>query len=143
MRWSIRELHLLESRDQSWRVGARSAAAWPAPRRSRSIFAPFCCGDRGNLLLYSTTTVHANAPAIEELGGISRHYLNHRHEAHFPSEGIPAPLFVHESEREPVSESYDTLSVHRGTPALRVSHGDPSRAGIAGRLLRLDCGPRW
>ena len=62
--------------------------------------------DRGNLLLYSTTTVQANAPAVEELGGISRHYLNHRHEAQFPSDGIAAPLFVHESERESVSESY-------------------------------------
>jgi Metallo-beta-lactamase superfamily len=62
--------------------------------------------DHGNLLLYSTTTVQANAPAIEELGGISRHYLNHRHEAQFSSQGIDAPLFVHESERESVSKSF-------------------------------------
>jgi hypothetical protein len=71
--------------------------------------------DRGNLLLYSTTTVQANAPAIEALGGISRHYLNHRHEAQFSSKGIDAPLFVHESERESVSESYDI----RGTFSKR------------------------
>jgi hypothetical protein len=71
--------------------------------------------DRGNLLLYSTTTVQANAPAIEELGGISRHYLNHRHEAQFSSEGIDAPLFVHEAERESVRESYDI----RGTFSRR------------------------
>lgn len=62
---------------------------------------------RGNLLLYSTTTVRADAPAIEELGGISSHYLSHRHEAQFSSQGIDAPLFVHESERESVRESYD------------------------------------
>jgi glyoxylase-like metal-dependent hydrolase (beta-lactamase superfamily II) len=71
--------------------------------------------DHGNLLLYSTTTVRANAPAIEELGGISRHYLNHGHEALFPSEGIDAPLFVHASERESVSERYDI----RGTFSKR------------------------
>ncbi|MBW3653183.1 MAG: MBL fold metallo-hydrolase, partial [Actinobacteria bacterium] len=60
--------------------------------------------DRGNLLIYSTTTVRADAPAVKQLGGISRHYLNHGHEALFASERVDAPLFVHESERESVSE---------------------------------------
>jgi hypothetical protein len=76
--------------------------------------------DRGNLFLYSTTTVQANAPAIKELGGISRHYLNHRHEAQFSSDGITAPLFVHEAERESVRESYDI----RGTFSKRHALDD-------------------
>jgi len=71
--------------------------------------------DRGNLLLYSTTTVEASAPAIRELGGIARHYLNHRHEALLPSAWVDAPLFVHESERASVSKSYDV----RGTFSRR------------------------
>lgn len=71
--------------------------------------------DRGNLLLYSTTTLRADAPAVERLGGIARHYLNHGHEALFASERIGAPLFVHESEREAVRGRYDI----RGTFSRR------------------------
>jgi hypothetical protein len=71
--------------------------------------------DRGNLLLYSTSTLEERARAIEDLGGISRHYLNHRHEALFPSEWVDAPLFVHESERESVAEPYHV----RGTFSRR------------------------
>jgi glyoxylase-like metal-dependent hydrolase (beta-lactamase superfamily II) len=62
--------------------------------------------DRGNLLLYSTTALETDAVPIDGLGGISRHYLNHRHEALFPSGWVDAPLFVHESEREAVAEAY-------------------------------------
>jgi glyoxylase-like metal-dependent hydrolase (beta-lactamase superfamily II) len=61
---------------------------------------------RGNILVYSVTGLEAEAPAIEDLGGISRHYLNHRHEAMFASEWVDAPLFVHESERESVAGIY-------------------------------------
>jgi hypothetical protein len=71
--------------------------------------------DRGNLLVYSTTTVDANVSAIRELGGITRHYLNHSHEALFASERIDAPLFVHEAERAAVRERYDV----RGTFSRR------------------------
>lgn len=62
--------------------------------------------DRGNVVIYSTTGLAAAADAIEELGGISRHYLNHRHEAIFASHWVEAPLFVHENERRSVSRSY-------------------------------------
>jgi glyoxylase-like metal-dependent hydrolase (beta-lactamase superfamily II) len=45
--------------------------------------------------------------AIKHLGGISRHYLNHWHEAAFGinevAEAFQAPLFCHENERESVS----------------------------------------
>jgi len=62
--------------------------------------------DRGNLLVYSATGLESDAPAIEDLGGISRHYLNHRHEAMFASDWVAAPLFVHDEERESVAERY-------------------------------------
>jgi hypothetical protein len=62
--------------------------------------------ERGNLLIYSTTGLASTASAIEGLGGIARHYLNHRHEAAFASDWIDAPLFVHERERRSVAETY-------------------------------------
>lgn len=62
---------------------------------------------RGNLLLYSTTSVGADAPAIRQLGGIARHYLNHGHEALFASEHVGAPLFVHAADRAAVGDRYD------------------------------------
>lgn len=62
--------------------------------------------DRGNVLIYSTSGLESEAGAIADLGGISRHYLNHSHEAMFASDSIDAPLFVHESEREPVAQAY-------------------------------------
>jgi glyoxylase-like metal-dependent hydrolase (beta-lactamase superfamily II) len=77
--------------------------------------------DQGNLLLYSTGTLDSDAPAIEDLGGVSRHYLNHRHEAMLPSESVAAPLFVHQSERAAVAETYHV----RGTFSKRhVLDGD-------------------
>ena len=62
--------------------------------------------DQGNLLIYSTTGLESHAAEIESLGGISRHYLNHRHEALFHSRWVDAPLFLHEQERESVAEAY-------------------------------------
>jgi hypothetical protein len=61
---------------------------------------------RGNVLIYSATTLDSDAAGIEELGGISRRYLNHRHEAQFGSDSVDAPLFVHEAERESVAQSH-------------------------------------
>jgi hypothetical protein len=56
----------------------------------------------GNLLIYSVPGLASVGPAIEELGGISRQYLNHWHEAGFASDWVKAPLFVHENERAAV-----------------------------------------
>lgn len=60
--------------------------------------------ERGNLLVYASPHLHAHAPAIEGLGGASRHYLNHGHEAMFAPETPSAPLYVHEGDREPVEK---------------------------------------
>ena len=62
--------------------------------------------DGGNVLIYSTTTLGSDGSAIEALGGISRHYLNHRHEALFASDWVDAPLFVHERERRSVAQTH-------------------------------------
>jgi glyoxylase-like metal-dependent hydrolase (beta-lactamase superfamily II) len=60
--------------------------------------------DAGNLLIYSVSGLESDAAAIEDLGGISRQYLNHSHEAMFASDWVSAPLFVHENERPAVAK---------------------------------------
>ncbi len=63
--------------------------------------------DRGNLLVYSVGTLEDDVHEIWDLGGISRQYLNHRHEAAFGCDRVAktfgAPLFCHENERRSVS----------------------------------------
>jgi glyoxylase-like metal-dependent hydrolase (beta-lactamase superfamily II) len=71
--------------------------------------------DAGNVLLYSTSALESDAAAIEDGGGIARHYLNHRHEAMFASDWVDAPLIVHERERDAVARSYHV----RGTFSRR------------------------
>jgi hypothetical protein len=71
--------------------------------------------ERGNLLVYSTATLAPSAAAFEGLGGVSRHYLNHSHEAMFASDAIAAPLFVHERDAEQVAPAYHV----RGTFSRR------------------------
>jgi glyoxylase-like metal-dependent hydrolase (beta-lactamase superfamily II) len=83
----------------------------------------------GNLLVYSVGTVAADRGAIEKLGGISRHYLNHWHEARFGgAEGIAeafgAPLVCHDSERAEVAQ---TVAVAR-TFTSRHLHGEDFEA---------------
>jgi Metallo-beta-lactamase superfamily len=57
----------------------------------------------GNVLVYSVPGFDSGAPDVRDLGGVSRHYLNHWHEAMFAPEAVDAPLFVHENEREEVA----------------------------------------
>jgi hypothetical protein len=62
--------------------------------------------EQGNLLLYSTSGLEADGEPIDRLGGIWRHYLNHRHEALFASESVTAPLVVHEAEERSVERRH-------------------------------------
>jgi glyoxylase-like metal-dependent hydrolase (beta-lactamase superfamily II) len=61
----------------------------------------------GNLLIYSVTGLQRDAAAIEALGGVSRQYLNHQHEALFASDWVSAPLFVHEREQDAVAKRHE------------------------------------
>jgi len=72
--------------------------------------------ERGNLLVYSSPTLEPDAAAIEELGGIARQYLNHRHEAapicDWVRATFGASLHCHENERGAVAETcadYETV----------------------------------
>jgi glyoxylase-like metal-dependent hydrolase (beta-lactamase superfamily II) len=88
--------------------GLYASAAEPLPfGRSLHDRAFLLARERGNLLIYSSGAVVADAPAIEDLGGVSRQYLNHWHEAAFGIDEIArtfeAPLVCHENERPAVS----------------------------------------
>jgi glyoxylase-like metal-dependent hydrolase (beta-lactamase superfamily II) len=84
-------------------AGLYASAPHPLPFAPSLDIRPFLLQrDRGNVLVYAAPGVDDQAAAIEELGGVSRHYLNHRHEAGFLS-GSSWPLFVHEREREAVA----------------------------------------
>jgi Metallo-beta-lactamase superfamily len=73
-------------------AGVRPSAPEPLPfDRSLHIRAFVLERSAGDLLVYSTTGVVAD---------VTRHYLNHGHEAMFLPEAVSAPLFVHEAERE-------------------------------------------
>ena len=74
----------------------------PAGRRG------LCAGGRnGNLLVYRADTLRQDEAELNDLGGISRQYLNHRHEAapacDWVAETFAAPLFCHESDAESAS----------------------------------------
>jgi glyoxylase-like metal-dependent hydrolase (beta-lactamase superfamily II) len=64
--------------------------------------------DEGNLLVYRADTLKAEVAALNELGGISRQYLNHRHEAapvcDWVAETFGAPLHCHVNEASAVSD---------------------------------------
>ncbi len=84
---------------------------------------------QGNLLIYSAGTVADDARAIEDLGGIARHYLNHWHEAAFGggeriASTFGAPLFCHEDDRQPAAE---TVAI-AGTFSERHKDGDDFEA---------------
>jgi glyoxylase-like metal-dependent hydrolase (beta-lactamase superfamily II) len=80
--------------------GLHASAPEPLPfAPSLQIRAFLLRRNRGNLLIYSVSDLESDAAAIGDLGGISRQYMNHRHEAMFASGWLTAPLFVHENER--------------------------------------------
>jgi glyoxylase-like metal-dependent hydrolase (beta-lactamase superfamily II) len=63
--------------------------------------------EAGNLLIYRSDALPREAEAIRAHGGISRQYLNHRHEAaavcDWVAETFDAPLFCHADEAPAVS----------------------------------------
>jgi glyoxylase-like metal-dependent hydrolase (beta-lactamase superfamily II) len=80
--------------------------------------------EQANLLVYGTAKVADEARAIAELGGVTRHYLNHWHEADIAGEGalgaLGAPLFCHEDDRAEVARTQTVA----GTFATRGMEGD-------------------
>jgi hypothetical protein len=77
---------------------------------------------QGNLLVYSIGSLATDAETIEDLGGVSRQYLNHWHEALFGCGWVGrrfgAPLVCHESDRPSVSERCTVDETFSGRHAL-------------------------
>jgi glyoxylase-like metal-dependent hydrolase (beta-lactamase superfamily II) len=85
--------------------GLYASVSQPLPFAQSILMRAFLCQrERGNLLLYTVGALDTEAQAIEELGGVARQYLNHRHEAEFVSQPVGSRLFVHENERAAVVE---------------------------------------
>jgi hypothetical protein len=94
-----RELVHLESPIEGLYASAPEALPFASGVDIRAFLLP---RNRGNLLIYSTSQLDQGSPAFAELGGVSRQYLNHRHEGMFASDRVTAPLFVHAEERASV-----------------------------------------
>jgi glyoxylase-like metal-dependent hydrolase (beta-lactamase superfamily II) len=64
--------------------------------------------ERGNLLIYRAATLEQDVEAVGDLGGVSRQYLNHHHEASpacdWVARTFDAPLHVHEKDAPSVTE---------------------------------------
>lgn len=62
----------------------------------------------GNLLVYRSANLERDTQEIHDLGGVSRQYLNHHHEASPAtdrvSEMFDAPLHIHEADAKAASE---------------------------------------
>jgi Family of unknown function (DUF5519)/Metallo-beta-lactamase superfamily len=70
--------------------------------------------NHGNFLVYSTARLESDGSAIDALGGISRQYLNHRHEAMFASDWVKAMLVVHEEEEQAVASRHPVGATFAG-----------------------------
>lgn len=62
----------------------------------------------GNLLIYRSAVLEQDVEAVNDLGGITRQYLNHHHEASPANDRVAelfdAPLYVHEDDAKETSE---------------------------------------
>ena len=64
--------------------------------------------EAGNLLVYRSAALERDVETVNGLGGISRQYLNHHHEAspacNWVAEKFGAPLYIHEDDASEASE---------------------------------------
>jgi glyoxylase-like metal-dependent hydrolase (beta-lactamase superfamily II) len=75
---------------------------------------------QGNLLVYSTPVPKGDRAEIEGLGGVSRVYANHWHEALLGcgADLVEAPLFVHQDDRSSVVGRCNVDSTFSGRSTL-------------------------
>ena len=60
--------------------------------------------EQGNVVVYGAPGLAGAAGRVEELGGATRQYLSHWHEAMFDGAALGVPLVAHEAERGEVEE---------------------------------------
>src|ERR671916_1223253 len=78
--------------------------------------------ERGNLLIYRSAALEQDVEAVNDLGGISRQYLNHHHEASpacdWVTKTFDAPLHVHEEDAPSASETCNVKETFSGRHKL-------------------------
>jgi glyoxylase-like metal-dependent hydrolase (beta-lactamase superfamily II) len=88
-----------------------ASAPQPLPfAPSQGIRAFLLRRDAGSLLVYSAPTMAAEAEAVDAIGGVSRVYLNHWHEAAFGdgagvAAALGAPLVIHAADAAAAARS--------------------------------------
>ncbi len=93
--------------------------AQPLPFASSISMRTFLCRrDRENLLIYGGSKVASEAQELEQIGGVSRHYLNHRHEAEVASTATPYPTYVHEDDGDAAEQSVGAVERFSGRHLL-------------------------
>jgi hypothetical protein len=67
--------------------------------------------EQGNLLIYRAATLEQDVETVNDLGGVSRQYLNHHHEASpacdWVAKTFGAPLHVHKADAQAASKVCD------------------------------------
>lgn len=97
--------------------GLLATAPEPLPFAPRTAIRSFLLQrPAGNLLVYASGTVAAEAPAIAAAGGAERQYVSHSHEAGWLPENGIAPLFAHAADASAVEAAGSHL---RGTYTRR------------------------
>jgi glyoxylase-like metal-dependent hydrolase (beta-lactamase superfamily II) len=119
--------------------------------------------EQGNLLVYSAPAVAADAAAVAALGGVSRIYLNHWHEAAFGAgervrTALGVPLVAHADdaasaaesaevaetfdERGRVGDDFELIPIPGHTPGATAFlwHGGGRRVLFTGDSIYLDDG---
>src|ERR687894_375043 len=78
--------------------------------------------ERGNLLIYRSEMLKREVEEVNDLGGVSRQYLNHHHEASpacdWVTKTFDAPLHVHEEDAPSASETCNVKETFSGRHKL-------------------------
>jgi glyoxylase-like metal-dependent hydrolase (beta-lactamase superfamily II) len=97
-----------------------ASAPQPLPFAPSIAMRAFLCRrDGGNVLVYASTGLESETPDIERLGGASRHYLNHGHEAAVLSDPpLVRPILIHERDRDALADDAEAVEVFSGRHVL-------------------------
>ena len=90
------QLHSLDTEIAGLHATSPHALPFAPAQRIRSFLLQ---REAGNILVYAAPLTAADTAAVERLGGITRQYLNHWHEATFDGVDAGAPVFVHAADR--------------------------------------------
>ncbi len=101
--------------------------------------------EHGNVLLYGAAALEPHLAEVEALGGLTRQYLNHSHEAtpeaNTVAQRFGAPLFVHAADSADTARAATVRDLRPSPPPRRRPRDHPHSGTHAGRH-RLPVGHR-